>query len=164
MVKNNLKALLVHVVISIIAWVVYSRFGGFASAKRATEEAADNHHMLLFRVTIGIIIVAVILYYLAGWLLMINQGNILKNLLATIIISGIGVFLWAIAFIIDYVVKGDHSLSSELWSYYGVYNSYATFYFYEAGINNPFIWLLPSFVPSAVMALGMLTRKRSKEY
>ena len=159
MVKNNLKSLLVHITISIFSMILYFLFN-MAQAKWASEEAARNHHYNMMFVAVTIIAVAVILYYLLGSARLINQGNIYKNLFSVSLIAILGIILWANAFNTDRIGPSNHLLNSQLWEYYTMYNGYSFFLINESEINNSYVFLLFSFIPTIAMWIG-ITRKRS---
>lgn len=94
MVKNNLKALLIHIIISF--FTIFSLLFTMGTAKWASEEAAIKHHNHMMLVRTTIIVIALILYYLSGIIFLTIQENIVKNLPSAILIIIIGPFIWVI--------------------------------------------------------------------
>jgi hypothetical protein len=123
--------------------------------KWATEEAARNHHTSMMVIAITIIAVAVILYYLLGRNRLIDQGNIYKNLFSVSLIAILGLILWAIAFNLDRIGPSNHLFNSHFWENYAVFNGYSFFLLKEAGINNPYVFLIFSFIPTIAMWTGI---------
>ena len=158
MIKNNLKSLLIHISISIISIIVFFLFN-MAQPKWATEEAARNHHNSMMVVSIIVIAVAVILYYSFAGIRLTNQGNIYKNLFSVSFTAILGVFLWGVAFHTDRIGPSNILLNSQLWEQYTTYNGYSLFFISESGINNVYVFLLFSFIPTIAMWTG-LGRKR----
>lgn len=161
MIKNNLKSFLIHVIISFFSIIVFFMFS-LSQAKWASEEAANRHHNLMMIIAIVLIIIALILYYLSGRLLLINQGSLYKNLLATISVAIIGIIIWVIAYKIDFIARGGYLINSDLWQFYCIYNGYSLFFLNESESNNHFIFLLFSFMPTLAMAFGMLKKRNIK--
>jgi small-conductance mechanosensitive channel len=159
LVKNNLKSLLIHIIISIFSMIVYLLFN-MAQPKWASAEAARNHHYSMMFVAITVIAVASILYYFLGSTRLISQVNIYRNLFSVSLILILGVFLWAYAFNIDRIGPSNRLLNSQLWQYYTMYNGYSFFLIEETGINNPYAFLFLSFIPTIAMWTG-INRKRS---
>lgn len=159
LIKNNLKSLFLHITISIISIIVYICFN-LGQVKWASEEAARNHHNKMMVVAVIIIAVAVILYFYFAKRLLINQGNIYKNLFSVSLTTILGVFLWVAAFNADRIGPSNILLNSQLWQNYAMYNGYSVFLVHESGINNVFVFLLFSFIPTIIMWTG-IGRKRS---
>lgn len=131
-----------------------------AQAKWASEKAARNHHYNMMFVAIAIIAVAVILYYFLGVTRLRDQGNIYKNLFSVSAVAILGIILWANAFNVDRIGPSNHLLNSQLWQYYTMYNGYSFFLISEAEINNSYVFLFFSFIPTIAMWIG-INRKRS---
>ena len=114
MIKNNIKALLIHIVISILSFIFFLILHN-SSAKWASEEAARQHHVSMLQASILVIIVSLLLYYYLSRKFLINQLSIIKNILSLSIIGLIGIVLWVISFCI-YLSEGTQILiNSGLW-------------------------------------------------
>ena len=61
MIKNNIKALLIHIVISILSFIISMLFHTHA-VKWVSEEAANQHHFSMLGASFLIIIVLLFLY------------------------------------------------------------------------------------------------------
>lgn len=157
-VKNNLKSLLIHVIISILSIIIFIVFGS-SQAKWVSEEAARRHHNYMMIFALTLIAVALILYYLLGRKLLIKQGSIYKNLISTILTGIIGILIWVIAFSLDFTANGGYLLNSDVWQLYSSYNGYSSFFLYESSNNNHYVFLLFSFLPTITMSLGMLKKE-----
>lgn len=155
MVKNNLKSLVLHILISITSIIIFLTFYT-STPKWVSEEAARRHQ---FMVVIPVLL-AIALYYAVGKKFLTNQGSIFKNLLSVSITAIIGIFLWVMAFNIDLTGPSNSLLNSELWQVYYMYNGYSLFLINEWGINNQYLFLLSSFIPSATMALSMSKNRK----
>ena len=158
MVKNNLKALLIHMIISVISIIVYFLFN-MGQPSWASEEAANNHHHNMMILAVIIIAVAVILYYSFAKTYLINQRSIYKNLFSSSLTIILGVFLWVVAFNTDRIGPSNILLNSQLWQNYVMFNGYSLFLVYESGINNVYLFLLFSFMPPIAMVSGVSRKK-----
>lgn len=154
MIKSNVKAFLIHIVISIISVVVFIIFNS-TQVKWASKEAANQHHYSMMIVASTVIVVACILYYFLAQKLLTYQGSIYRNFLAASLTAILGVFIWIAAFNINLTGLSNYLLNSELWQFYSMYNGYSLFFLSESGINNSYIYLFFSFLPTIAMAIGM---------
>lgn len=164
MIKNNLKSLFIHIIISftfIIIFLVFFLSGG----KWASEEAAIRHHNRMMFMAITMIGIALILYYLSSRKFLINQGNLIKNLLSTILVAIIGSIIWVIAYKVDFDnIRVSYSLfNSELWQIYCAFNGYSMFFLNEYNSKNHLLFLLFSFMPTIAMSLGILRKDVPKQ-
>ena len=155
LIKNNLKAFLIHLTISISSVLVFMIFFT-AQAKWVSDEAARNHHISMVLLSIIMIVIAVIFYHLLGRKYLISQGSKYKDLFSVSLIAILGVLLWANAFNIDRFSPSNVLLNSGLWQFYGMYNGYSLFFLDESGSNNPYIFLFFSFIPTIAMWTGIL--------
>lgn len=155
LIKNNLKAFLIHLTISISSVLVFMIFFT-AQAKWVSDEAARNHHISMVLLSIIMIVIAVIFYHSLGRKYLISQGSKYKDLFSVSLIAILGVLLWANAFNIDRFSPSNVLLNSGLWQFYGMYNGYSLFFLDESGSNNPYIFLFFSFIPTIAMWTGIL--------
>ncbi|MGG7142100.1 hypothetical protein ACQPVP_01350 [Clostridium nigeriense] len=153
MIKNNIKALLIHIVISIFSFIFSMLFHN-SSAKWVSEEAANQHHVAMLRVSVLIIIVSLFLYYHFSRKFLTNQLSIIKNILSFSIIGLIGMVLWLTAFYTDLTSGTQILLNSELWQWYSLYYGYCMSLVYEITATNPYIMLVFGSLPIIVMCLG----------
>ncbi|MGH4140502.1 hypothetical protein [Clostridium sp.] len=158
MVKNNLKSLLIHIIVSIISMFVFIIFN-MAQAKWASEAAARNHHYNMMFVAVITIAVAVISYYLLARKHLINQGTVYNNLFSVSLTLILGVLLWANAFTMDRIGPSNHLLNSQLWQHYTMYNGYSFFILNETGNNNPYVFLIFNFMPFMAMLSGIRSHR-----
>lgn len=154
LVKNNLKSLLIHIIISVFSMIVYFLFN-MAQFKWASAEAARNHHNSMMFVAVTIIAIDIILYYFLGSTRLNNQGSIYKNLFSVSAVAILGVFLWVNAFNTDSIGPSNRLLNSQLWQYSTMYNGYSFFLIEETGINNSYAFLFLSFIPTIAMWTGI---------
>lgn len=159
MIKNNIKALLIHTMISLFSFIVYMTFHASA-VKWASEEAANKHHIYMLISAITFIIVALFLYYYFSKVFLINQGNNFGNIMSFTIIVIIGIILWLTAFCIDLTGGTKILLNSELWQLYSLYYGYCLYLVDEVTVRSPFIMLIFCVLPVLVMWLGI--KKTSK--
>ena len=158
MVKNNLKALLIHMIISVISIIIYFLFN-MGQPSWASPEASKNNHNNMMILAVIIIAVAIILYYSFAKTYLINQGNIYKNLFSISLTIILGIFLWVVAFNADRIGPSNILLNSQLWQNYVMYNGYSLFLVYESGINNVYLFSLFSFMPPIAMLSGISRKK-----
>lgn len=154
MIKNNIKALLIHIVISILSFIS-SLIIHTSSAKWVSEEASRQHHTSMILASILVTIVSLLLYYYLSRKFLTNQLSIIKNILSLSIIGLIALVLWLISFCI-YLTEGIQILlNSGLWQLYSLYYGYCMSLFYEITITNPCVMILFGTLPIIVMYLGM---------
>jgi heme/copper-type cytochrome/quinol oxidase subunit 2 len=143
-----------HITISIISIIVYFFFNS-GQPKWASEEAARNHHNNMMIVSVIIIAVAIFLYFSFARRSLINQGTIYNNLFSVSLTAILGVLLWAVAFSIVRIGPSNILLNSQLWQNYAMYNGYSLFFIYESGINNAYVFLIFSLIPTITMGIGV---------
>jgi hypothetical protein len=131
-----------------------------STPKWVSEEAANRHHYKMLFMAVVLVLLAIALYYAVGKKFLTNQGSIFKNLLSVSITAFIGIFLWVMAFNIDLTGPSNSLLNSELWQVYYMYNGYSLFLINEWGINNQYLFLLSSFIPSVTMAVSMRNNRK----
>ena len=154
MIKNNIKALLIHIVISILSFIL-SIIIHTSSAKWVSEEAARQHHISMIQASILVIIVSLLLYYYLSRKFLTNQLSIIKNILSLSIIWLIGIVLWLISFYI-YLTEGTQILlNSGFWQLYSLYYGYCMSLVYEITTTNPYIMIVFGIFPIIIMYLGM---------
>lgn len=158
-VKNNLKSLVIHIIINFLSIIIFISFGGFLTAKWHTEEAAIRHHNYIMTLSITWIIVAFFIYFLLSIKFLANLKSIYKNLLSTILIVIIGILIWVIALSHGINVSNGYLLNSKPWQLYAIYNMYSSLFLDESGINNQYLFLLFSFLPMVSMALRLLLKQ-----
>jgi hypothetical protein len=154
MIKNNIKSIFIHIVISILSLITYIPFH-VSAVKWVSEEAAMKHHISMLFIAITIIIAALFLYYFFGGMLLINQESNFKNIFSVSITVLIGIFLWFTAFNIDLTGGTKILLNSELWQLYTLYYSYCLFFVDEASIGTAYIMLVFCVLPILAMLLGI---------
>ena len=85
MISNNFKALFIHIIVSAISFFMYFTFNIKAGiAEYATPEAYQNHVNFMLAISVAIIVIAIILYYIGARLLLKNQGKLTRNFLSEI--------------------------------------------------------------------------------
>jgi hypothetical protein len=161
MIKNNIKSLLIHLLVSSLSFVIYLVFH-LSVVKWASEEAYQNHHNSMLAVAFTVIATAIFLYFHLSKKICKNQGNNFMNITSVSITAVIGIFLWVIAFNIDLTGGTDILLNSELWQFYSLFNTYSLFLVDEAAIKSPYIMLIFSFIPALAMNFG-IGKKRRKD-
>ena len=127
-------------------------------ASWVSEEAARSHHNRMMFLSISMIVIAAILYYLLGKKYLISQGSKYKDLFSVSLVTILGVLLWVNAFNVDRVGPSNVLLNSGLWQFYSIYNGYSLFFLDESGSNNPFVFLFFSFIPTAAIWIGILRK------
>ncbi len=158
-VKCNLKALAIHILFSVVGVIVWFIFDG-TSYKWASEKAEQNHQNLIMMMGVVVIIIAIIFYFICARIYLINQGSLLKNMFAASLPFIIGILIWISAAILRFYGLYGDLLGSDIWGLYGIYNGYSFLFLNAFDINNVFLFLIPCFIPSIAMALGMQSRSR----
>ena len=122
MIKNNIKALLIHIVINILSFIFFLN-SHTSSAKWVSEEAARQHHTSMIQDSILVVIASLLLYYYLSRKFLTNQLYIIKNILSLSVIGLIGIVLLLISFCIYLTEGAQILLNSGLWQldslYYG---------------------------------------------
>jgi hypothetical protein len=129
--------------------------------KWASAEAENNHHISMMVIAIIMIVVAVILYYSLAGKHLSNQGSTYKNLFSVSLVGIFGVVLWIVALNGDRIGPSNILLNSQLWECYNMYNGYSFFLIYESEINNVYLFLFFSFIPTISMWVG-IQKKESR--
>lgn len=154
MIKNNIWSLLIHVMISILAFIAYIPFH-ISVVKWASEEAAKNHHIVMLSVAITIITVAIFLYYYLSGVFLKEQGSNFKNIMSISLTGFIGIVIWFIAFNMNLTEGTNVLLNSEVWQLYSLYYSYCLFLVDEVAISIPYIMLVFCIMPILAMWVGI---------
>jgi hypothetical protein len=154
MVKNNIKSLLIHTVISLLSLIIYMAFH-VSAVKWAPEEAASKYHVSMLIISTSIIIVTLFLYYYSSKKFLKNQIGTFKNIMSFSIISLIGIALWLIAFCINLTGGTKILLNSELWQLYSTYYGYCLYLVDEIAVGNPYIMIVFGILPTITMYLGL---------
>ncbi|MEG1795995.1 MAG: hypothetical protein RR262_05795, partial [Clostridium sp.] len=114
MIKNNMKSLLIHIVISLLSFIIYMLFHA-SSVKWVSEEVARKHHVYMLEISAVVIIVSLFLYYYFGRKFLTNQASFFKNIISLSTVGLIGISLWLAAFCIDLTGGTQILLNSQLW-------------------------------------------------
>lgn len=154
MIKNNIRSLLIHVLISILALIAYISFN-VSVVKWASEEAAKNHHIVMISVAITVFAIALFLYYYFSGVFLKEQGSNLKNIMSISITGFIGLLIWLIAFNLNLTEGTSALLNSKVWQLYSLYYSYCLFLVDEATISIPYSMLVFCIMPILAMWLGI---------
>jgi hypothetical protein len=158
-IKNNFKSFLIHLLISVLSFIVYLVFH-VSAVKWVSEEAYQNHHNSMLAIAFTVIATAIFLYFHLSKKICKNQGSNFKNITSVSITAILGIFLWIIAFNIDLTGGTDVLLNSELWQFYSLFNTYSLFLMDEARIDSPYIMLIFSFIPALAMNFGIRKNER----
>jgi hypothetical protein len=153
-IKNNVKSLLIHLLVSVLSFVVYFAFHR-SVVKWASEEAYKNHQDTMLAVAFTVIAAAIFLYFQLSKKICKDQGSNFKNTISVSITTILGIFLWVTAFNIDLTGGTNILLNSELWQLYSLFNTYCLFLVDEAAIKSPYIMLIFSLIPALSMSLGI---------
>jgi Mg2+/citrate symporter len=159
-IKNNIKSLLIHLLISVLSLVVYLYFH-FSAVKWVSEEAYQNHQNSMLTAAFTVIAAAIFLYFQLGKKICKDQGSKFKNIISVSITAVLSIFLWITAFNIDLTGGTDILLNSELWGIYSLFNTYCLFLVDEAKIKSPYIMLIFSFIPALSMNFGIRKNKEN---
>jgi hypothetical protein len=157
MLKNNLRSLMIHFLISFLNYIVFMIFH-MSVVKWASEESARRHQIFMIIIALIVIGVSLLMYYFLSRAYCIPGKGTLYNIASVGGVALIGMLLWLRAFSLEPVVGGASLFNSSLWVNYGVYNHYSMFFLYEVSIKNPYNVLLFSFLPSIAMYFGMKRR------
>lgn len=154
MIKNNIKSLSIHIVISILSFIIYMLFHS-SSVKWVSEEVARKHHVYMLVISAVVIIVSLFLYYYFSRKFLNNRASFFKNIISLSITGLIGIALWLAAFCIDLTGGTQILLNSQLWQLYSLYYGYCLYLVDEITITNPYIMLVFGILPIIVMYLGV---------
>lgn len=153
MISNNLKAVLIHIIVSAISFYMYFAFNiKVGIADYATPEAYQNHVNFMMAISVAIIIIAIILYFVGARLLLKNQGKLTRNLLSVSCVAVIGVIWW----LVIYPISNLEAFSnSNVWMTYSIYVSYMLSLVVNVNNDVPLLLLVSTIVPSVVMTAGI---------
>lgn len=132
---NNFKALMVHIIIGIITFLTY-----------AVSSRFNNN-----RITICIFIFALTMYLLSGFFFE-NLGSKIRNLKSVSLVFILGVLIWTISII---TIGLGRIGANPYWGVYCFYNSYFSPIMCDFGVEDPFINLFTSLIPSILIWLGI---------
>jgi heme/copper-type cytochrome/quinol oxidase subunit 2 len=153
MISNNFKALFIHIFVSAISFYMYFTFNiKTGIAEYATPEAYQNHVNFMMTISVAIIVMAIILYYIGGRLLLKNQGKITRNLLSVSSVAVIGVVWWIVIYPISNLDAFSHS---NIWETFAIYVSYMLSLVDNLNKDMPSLLLVSTIVPSIIMTAGI---------
>ncbi len=152
MISNNFKAILIHIIVSAISFFLYFTFNIKAGiADYATPEAYQNHMNFMMAISVAIIVIAIILYYVGARILLKNQGKLTRNFLSVISVAVIGIVWWLVIYPIS---KLDAFSNANVWETYSIYVLYMLSLVDNVNRDMPLLLLVSTFVPSIVMTMG----------
>jgi hypothetical protein len=153
MISNNLKAMLIHIIVSAISFYMYFAFNIKSGiADYATPEAYQNHVNFMMAISVAIIIIAIILYFVGARLFLKNQVKLTRNLLSVSCVAVIGVIWW----LVIYPISNLEAFSnSNVWMTYSIYVSYMLSLVDNVNNVMPLLLLVSTIVPSVVMTAGI---------
>jgi membrane protein implicated in regulation of membrane protease activity len=156
MIKNNLRAMFIHLGISLVAIAVSMSFGT-STAKWVSEEAARAHKMQIIFMSLVVLGIALFLYYYFAKKFLSRHEDRLKNILSVSSPALIGILFWIILAISHGL--GDGFLNNESWFVYGLYNGYGLWSVWNLGLSSPLLLLLLSVLPSIFMTAGISAKE-----
>jgi hypothetical protein len=159
LIKNNLKSLLIHITLSILFIFTVTIFFA-AQPKWDSEGVARNYHNIMLVISIIMLAIAPILYTYLGKKHLKKQGSLYKNLFSVSLPAIVGAVLWLHAFNLDNLGPSNQLLNSESWGLYSMFNGYSVPFTEASRSNNPYLFLVFSFIPTLCMWTG-LQRKRN---
>lgn len=158
MISNNFKALFIHIIVSAISFFMYFTFNIKAGiAEYATPEAYQNHVNFMLAISVAIIVIAIILYYIGARLLLKNQGKLTRNFLSVSSVAVIGVVWWLVIFPISEL---EVFSNSNVWETFSIYVLYMLSLVDNLKNDMPLLLLVSAVVPSIVMTAGIRKMKR----
>ena len=153
MISNNFKAILIHIIVSAISFYMYFMFNIKAGiADYATPEAYQNHMNFMMAISVAIIAIAIIIYYVGARLLLKNQIKLTRNFLSVSSVAVIGIVWW---FVIYPISKLDAFNNANVWETYSIYVSYMLSLVDNVKNDMPLMLLMSTIVPSIVMTFGI---------
>lgn len=158
MIKNNMKALGIHLLLMIISGFVGSQV--FIMAEWVSVEAQRAHELQIMRTSYILFIAAIVFYFLFGIALFHKLGNLKENIMSVISIFLIGLLIW-LFIIFKFGFPNESSLSNG-WGLYLIYIAYAIPLTVVTKLSSPFILLLFSLIPSLAMFFGILVQRNNK--
>lgn len=148
MLKNNLKAFMIHVVISFICLLIFDLAGELIYNVN-TSSYKDYIHLVKALI---IFIVAIFLYYTLSKKYL-EKFSIKKDMLSLLLVTIIGVSLWLISY--NFMENGFLKL------YYQMYNAYSLPLFSVFNIKNSYLAGVFVIIPSLLMYIGIQCKSRS---
>jgi len=158
MISNNFKALFIHILVSAISFYMYFTFNIKAGiAEYATPEAYQKHLDFMMGISIAIIVMAIILYYIGARVLLKNKGKLARNFLSVSSVAVIGVVWWLVIFPISELEAFSHS---NVWETFSIYVSYMLSLVENVKKDRPLLLLVSTLLPSIVMTVGIKKVKK----
>lgn len=159
MIKNNIKALIIHVIFSYISFIIFINFN-LDVTKLVSEKAARNREIFMNSMAFGTLIVFIILYIVCGFLFM-EYGSPIENMFSGIFVTIFGAIIWIITF--STFVNINEFVPADTWFLYNVYNGYSLFFVEQLIVDKPIVLITFSFFPDLLLWLGIELRHFIKE-
>lgn len=148
MLKNNLKAFMIHVVISFICLLIFD----LAEELIYNVNASSYKDYVHLGTAFIIFIVAIFLYYTLSKKYL-KRISIKKDMLSLLLVTIIGAILWLISY--NFMEDGFFKL------YYQMYNAYSLPLFLVFNINNSYLTWIFAIIPGLLMYIGIQCKSRS---
>ena len=153
MMRNNLKSLVIHIIISASAF--FYTAGPYLDQNGSVFDT-DNYPPSFPRTIYCIILASsLVLYYLAGRIFLESRSGLFENMLSISLVPAVGMLLWALL-----LAKQNASAPFQLpdWKPYLAYIGYTTPLIYRH-ISCRYILPVFSWIPAIILFFGIRTAK-----
>lgn len=160
MVRNNIRALGAHLVVSIVSFSIF--FGAHISKgflKYSDLANFEPFHGKMFFLSSAIFLLSMSAYYYIGRHFLSSLGGIAKNMKSVALTFYIGVSLYLLSMFFGGISGLVVNTAFGSWEWYLLFNAYALPLVFDFGIKNwimlLFLCVLPSFVMGMSMKIGV---------
>ncbi|MFZ5966401.1 MAG: hypothetical protein ACOYVK_04415 [Bacillota bacterium] len=152
MYKNNFRAILIHIIIGLIIFKLFTYIDSLAIENKIKFGGFFYDAGAIF-----FFLLAIILYLSAGRVLSM-QGNKLKDLLSVSSVSIVGLILWLVCFTITGGINTGANLNWIPFVFYTAYSFPLNVTFY---LDTPFMAFIYALAPSLLMwaSIQLLNRR-----
>ncbi|MCA0386339.1 MAG: hypothetical protein LCH34_12150 [Firmicutes bacterium] len=153
MLKNNVKALTIHIFVNIISVLLYYMLVINVGVAEWVSEAAYKAHVDKM-VIIGLVIalLAFALYFIGGRLFLRDQGRIWKNVLSVSSVFFLGFIWWLMILPLSNL---EVFSKANVWQTFSIYTSYMLTLIDYLEADIPILLLLCLMLSTLFMVLGI---------
>ncbi|MCK8058201.1 MULTISPECIES: hypothetical protein [unclassified Fusibacter] len=159
MILNNLKALIIHLAVCLVSIIIYRMFHS-VQIDWVSAHFEQRHHLIMIATACVSVLIAISLYYICANRLLAKQDSLPKAFMSTGFVAAAGAVFWLNAVSFNFLSVGGTIFNSKLWMFYGFYNMHSFYLIDEFSIENAYVLLIFSLLPSVAMGFGLHHKKK----
>jgi len=153
MLKNNVKALIIHIFVNVISVFLYYMLAINVGVAEWVSEAAYNVHIdKMVMIGLVIVLMAFALYYIGGRVFLRDQGWLWKNILSVSSVFIIGFIWWLMILPLSNL---EVFSKANVWQTFSMYTSYMLTLIDYLEVDIPILLLLSLMLSTLLMVLGI---------